>query len=60
LKESRQPSICIIENISTEYIEALDTKWGIDPKFFIEHATNPDKDELLGDGGDLTRKELAS
>jgi hypothetical protein len=28
LKESRQPSICIIENISTEYIEALGTKWG--------------------------------
>lgn len=46
LKESHELSICIIENISPEYVEALGTKWGIDPMFFIEHATNPDKDKL--------------
>jgi hypothetical protein len=46
LKESRETSICIIENISTEYVEALGTEWEIDPMFFIEHATNPDKDKL--------------
>jgi hypothetical protein len=46
LKERHEPSICIIENISTEYVEALGTEWGIDPMFFIKHATNPDKDKL--------------
>lgn len=46
LKERYEQSIYIIENISTEYIEALGIEWGIDPMFFIEHATNPDKDKL--------------
>lgn len=46
LEESQELSICIIENISMEYVEAIGAEWGIDPTFFIEHATNPDKDNL--------------
>lgn len=44
--ESEELSICIIENISAEYVEALGTRWGIDPMFFVKHATNPDKEKL--------------
>lgn len=44
--KDRDLSVCIIENISAEYVEALGTEWEIDPMFFVEHATNPDKDKL--------------
>jgi hypothetical protein len=46
LKESGSASVCIIENISAEYIEALGRAWQIDPKFFAGHATNPAQDRL--------------
>jgi len=46
LKENGMLSICVIENISGEYLETLGSGWDIDPKFFAAHATNPDKDKL--------------
>lgn len=51
LKEQRATSICIIENISGEYVEALGSKWKIDPTFFVAHATNPDRSQLWGSKG---------
>jgi len=38
--------VCIIENISAEYIEALGSAWNIDAQFFATHATNPDRSKL--------------
>lgn len=41
-----QDTICIIENISPEYIEVLGSAWNIDPRFFVEHAMNPKREDL--------------
>jgi hypothetical protein len=46
LKDEETPSICIIENISREYVEALGTEWGIDPMFFVDYASNPAENAL--------------
>lgn len=46
LHEQRATSMCVIENISAEYIEAIGPAWNIDPEFFAAHATNPDRDKL--------------
>lgn len=34
-------TICIIENISPQYIEGVGSAWDISPGFFVEHARNP-------------------
>jgi hypothetical protein len=44
--KDRIHSVCIIENISCSLIDLLQTVWGLDTKFFAEHATNPNKEEL--------------
>jgi hypothetical protein len=50
-------TICIIENISPQYIEGVGSAWDISPAFFVEHARNPlgenlwlpkDPEELMG------------
>ncbi|EPE34320.1 Magnesium transport protein CorA, transmembrane region [Glarea lozoyensis ATCC 20868] len=46
LTDEETLSICIIENISKEYVEVLGTEWGIDPMFFVEYASNPAKNAL--------------
>ena len=59
-------TICIIENISPQYIEGIGSAWDIDPGFFVEYARNPlkenlwlpkDPEELLGwDPHDKSRR----
>jgi hypothetical protein len=39
--------ICLVENITPAWIEALGTKFNLDPHFFLEHARNPPKAECL-------------
>lgn len=39
-------SVCIVENISPEYIEVLGSTWDIDPRFFVQHAVNPRREHL--------------
>lgn len=39
-------SICIVENISPEYIAVLGFAWHIDPEFFVQHAANPRREHL--------------
>lgn len=39
-------SVCIVENISPEYIEVLGSAWDIDPRFFFQHAENPTREHL--------------
>lgn len=39
-------SVCIVENISPEYIEVLGAAWDIDPRFFVQHASNPRREHL--------------
>lgn len=39
-------SICIVENISPEYIAVLGSAWNIDPRFFVEYAVNPRREDL--------------
>lgn len=34
-------AICIIEDITTEYVQAIGQAWNMEPEFFIAHATNP-------------------
>ena len=46
LEESRDLRVCIIENISAEYIETLGSAWNIDAEFFAVHAKNPDRNRL--------------
>lgn len=46
LANNRSLSVCIIENISPQYVEALGSAWEIDPMFFVEYATNPDQKKL--------------
>ena len=40
------PHVCIIENISPNWIEALGVSWDIDPHFFVDHAENPTKEDF--------------
>lgn len=60
LTESQELSICIIENISTEYVEAIGTAWGIDPMFFVAHATNPERDRLWSRKWDSSAPDYTS
>jgi hypothetical protein len=39
-------SICIVENISPEHIEILGSAWNIDPRFFVEYASNTRRGDL--------------
>lgn len=47
------PSVCIIENISPEFIGGLGVAWSLPLDFFIEHATNSYGpalwDDVMGD-----------
>ena len=45
LARSRR-SVCIVENISPEFIEVLGSAWDIDPAFFVQHAANPRRGDL--------------
>lgn len=38
--------VCIVENISSEYIGSLGFAWDIDPGFFVQHAENPRREDL--------------
>jgi len=38
--------VCVIENISPAYIEALGSAWDLDPNFFAGHAWNPAQKDL--------------
>jgi hypothetical protein len=44
-RESGTRAICVIENISPEFIEALGSAWNLDPDFFAGHAPNPRQEE---------------
>jgi hypothetical protein len=44
--ESGTRAICVSENISPEYIEALGSAWNLDPEFFAGNATNPRQEDL--------------
>ncbi|KAK0820602.1 hypothetical protein LTR75_001480 [Friedmanniomyces endolithicus] len=33
-------AVCVIENITPNWMEALGTAWDIDPEFFVGHASN--------------------
>lgn len=44
--ESDTEAVCVIENISPEFIEALGSAWNLDPIFFAGHATNPRQEDL--------------
>ncbi|KAK0346641.1 hypothetical protein LTR59_002566 [Friedmanniomyces endolithicus] len=39
-------AVCVIENITPNWIEALGTAWDIDPEFFVGHASNPREEDL--------------
>ena len=45
-EDAQKWSVCVIENISPEYIEALGSAWDLDIEFFIAHASNPKKEHL--------------
>ena len=45
LSQSRE-TICIVENVSPEYINVLGSAWDIDPAFFVTHAVNPRREHL--------------
>jgi len=46
LEDRGEQSICIIENISVDYVKVLGKEWNISPLFFVDHATNPNKEKL--------------
>jgi hypothetical protein len=37
-------AVCIVEDISWEWIGAMGITWGIEPQFFAEHGVNPQGD----------------
>ena len=39
-------SLFIVENIGPAYIEALGLAWKLDPAFFVEHASNKEREHL--------------
>ncbi|KAL2070688.1 hypothetical protein VTL71DRAFT_13714 [Oculimacula yallundae] len=45
-RQDEKFSICVIENISPEYLEVIGIEWKIDLEFLLEHARNPDKADL--------------
>lgn len=45
-KDRQDLTVCVIENISVEYLEAIGQAWDIDPAFFVAHASNTNKEEL--------------
>lgn len=46
LQESSLETICVIENISPAYIEAIGSAWDLDPRFFTGHAWNPLRESI--------------
>jgi hypothetical protein len=45
LKDKKR-AVCVVENVSPAYIEALGNKWNLDHDFFIGHGTNTQEDKL--------------
>jgi hypothetical protein len=45
-RDCGREAICVIENISPTFIEALGSEWNLDPEFFIGHSTNPKREDL--------------
>lgn len=45
-EERGERRICVIENVSADYVKVLGEDWDVDPRFFADHATNPKKEEL--------------
>jgi hypothetical protein len=45
-RESDTRAICVIENISREFIDALRSAWDLDPNFCAGHAANPEQEDL--------------
>lgn len=44
--ENTRPAVCMIENVSREWIGILGSEWNIDPAFFTMHAENPSGSDL--------------
>ena len=44
--KSQKYTVCVIENISPEYSEALESSWDIDAQFFNTHRMNPPRERL--------------
>ncbi|CZS89355.1 uncharacterized protein RAG0_00759 [Rhynchosporium agropyri] len=45
-RRNRRLGICVIENISAEFLEVKGTEWSVDHKFFLGNASNPNKADL--------------
>ena len=43
---SLHQAVCIVENITSSWIERLEHEWGIDSEFFKTHMENPAKEHL--------------
>lgn len=39
-------TVCIVENIAPEHIEALGSAWDLDPAFFVQYASNRQRGHL--------------
>lgn len=39
-------AVCVVENISVEWMIAFGCAWNIDPAFFLDYVTNPAKENL--------------
>ena len=39
-------TVCIIENIAPEHIKTLGSAWDLDPAFFVQHASNGQREDL--------------
>jgi hypothetical protein len=39
-------TVCIVENIAPEHIEALGSAWDLDPAFFVQYASDRQREHL--------------
>ena len=54
-------TVCVVENIGPRFIEALGSAWNLDPTFFVQHATNREREHLWMPDvftGDRPRSEM--
>lgn len=58
-KSTKGYAVCIIENISLSWMQTLGEALALDPAFFIDHATNPSKDNIWNSIFDRDRMESA-
>ncbi|KAK3643986.1 hypothetical protein LTR56_009838 [Elasticomyces elasticus] len=40
-QQSQNPTVCVVENITPQWIESLGAAWDLEPSFFVHHAYNP-------------------